>query len=80
MTPIQAFELLREHRLAEITRGRNITELPDAELLEILRVHGVAIPRFASAEAEQEWEKSDECLSLLTAVCEKAKQASRIRE
>jgi hypothetical protein len=55
MTPIQAFELLREHRLAEITRGRNITELTDTELLEILRVHGVAIPRFASAEVEQYW-------------------------
>ena len=48
MTPIQAFELLRERRIGEITRGRDPTELASSELLEILRLYGAPIPRFAA--------------------------------
>ena len=78
MTPIQAFELLRERRIGEITRGRDPTELASSELLEVLRLYGAPIPRFASAEAEREWGESDECLAVLTAAYEEAKQTAGV--
>ncbi len=50
MTPVEAFELLRERRIAEIAKGRGLAELTTLELAECLRLHGCRIRRFADNE------------------------------
>ena len=50
MTPIEAFVLLRERCIEEITKGRGVRELTTLELAEILCLHGCRIPRFEGDE------------------------------
>ena len=46
MTPLEAFVMLRERRIGEITRGRSARELSTPELAECMRRLGCQIPRF----------------------------------
>jgi hypothetical protein len=48
MTPIEAFAMLRTRCIEEIVKGRReVRDLSTPELVEILRLHGCPIPRFA---------------------------------
>jgi hypothetical protein len=48
MTPIEAFAMLRERCIEEIVKKRReVRDLSSPELVEILRLHGCPIPRFA---------------------------------
>ena len=46
MTPLEAFAMLRERRINEIARGREVRELSTPELAECMRRSGCQIPRF----------------------------------
>jgi hypothetical protein len=50
MTPAEAFALLRERRIGEITKGRPVEELSTLELAECLRLRGCRMPRFEGDE------------------------------
>ena len=52
MTPVEAFELLRERRIEEIAKGRGVAELTTLELADCLRLHGCHIPRFEGDELD----------------------------
>jgi hypothetical protein len=68
MTPTEAFETLRRRRIDEIVDGRSVYELALAELLEILRLDGVPIPRFENPDAEASWIRGDDASALLNRV------------
>lgn len=62
--------MLRERRIEEIARGRDAREIPTPELNEILRLYGVPIPRFETAEVELAWEESEEAEAVLSCAIE----------
>jgi hypothetical protein len=57
MTPIEAFELLRERRIQEITQGGGARELSTPELAEVLRLYGCV--RHPAARGEKRTRRSD---------------------
>ncbi len=65
MTPSEAFRLLQARRVDEIVRGRSVHEMSSPELLELLRVYGVPIPRFETEQAERDWCDSSEAEAVL---------------
>jgi hypothetical protein len=65
MTPLEAFHVLRERRIQEITQGRGARELSTPELAEVLRLYGCGIPRFegdghAATMAVYDWIETEE--------------------
>jgi hypothetical protein len=68
MTPAEAFEMLRGRRVREIAQGREMREIPTSQLMDLLRLYGVPIPRFESDDAETKWLDSEAAEAVLSQV------------
>jgi hypothetical protein len=58
LTPAEAFEMLRERRVREIMKGRELRQIPTPELLDLLRLEGAPIPIFDNEEAALAWHRT----------------------